>query len=279
MRTDDYGENMRKALLALKVCVFVLLLYGFVLADTVILKSGKQLDCLILEKTKEYIKVEYNGNQLYYETKTIKEIIPGAGQTQQADVIQDAENTSVVPDSGSRCANAGACFTAGVDAAAGGDFAHARAFFAAGLKIEPDNDDITGAVSLLDSVEIGRVTRDFAGFIFAGTKAMLRQHYDKAVDSFQRAFTLRPDDLDVRYNLALACQANGDYASAITYLKQIVERDIEDAHAYCLLGIACRQSGNEYQAREYLVIAKKLFEKQNDNRKALEISKLLDSSL
>ena len=43
-------------------------------ADTLILKSGKVIECKILEKKQEYIKVEYAGSPLYFECKYIRQI-------------------------------------------------------------------------------------------------------------------------------------------------------------------------------------------------------------
>ena len=43
-------------------------------ADTLILKSGKVIECNILEKKQEYIKVEYAGSPLYFECKYIQQV-------------------------------------------------------------------------------------------------------------------------------------------------------------------------------------------------------------
>jgi len=42
-------------------------------ADTLILKSGKVIECKILEKNQDYIKIEYAGGPIYYERKYIKQ--------------------------------------------------------------------------------------------------------------------------------------------------------------------------------------------------------------
>jgi PKD repeat protein len=43
-------------------------------ADTLILKSGKVIECRILEKGQDYIKVEYAGQPLYYENRYIQQV-------------------------------------------------------------------------------------------------------------------------------------------------------------------------------------------------------------
>jgi PKD repeat protein len=48
--------------------------FDLLFADTLILKSGKVIECKILEKGGDYIKVEYAGQPLYYECKYIQQI-------------------------------------------------------------------------------------------------------------------------------------------------------------------------------------------------------------
>lgn len=49
-------------------------------ADTLILKSGKVLECKIQEKSKDYIKVEYAGQPLYYEYKYVQQVHEDASE-------------------------------------------------------------------------------------------------------------------------------------------------------------------------------------------------------
>ncbi len=54
--------------------IFVLAQPVFLFADTLFLKSGKVLECRVLEKTKDYVKVEYSGRPLYFELKYVRQI-------------------------------------------------------------------------------------------------------------------------------------------------------------------------------------------------------------
>lgn len=281
LRSVDMAGFARIALF----CLLWLSICGYASADTVILKSGKRIECRILEKTAEYIKIEYRGGEIYYELKTVKEIIPAAPATEPAPVStgpvaadgSSFDTASAEPSN--TCESGNACFMAGVEKAASGRFDLARSLFAEGARIDPDNEDLLGAGALLEAVDQGRVSRDFAVSVFSGTMAMLQREYGKAVESFRTALDLDPRDRDVRYNLALALQSAGDYKAAAVYLRQAVEQDIEDAQAYCLLGIVYRKLGSEYQARECLAIARKLFEKHGDSRKAEEVTRLIEASM
>lgn len=65
---DNTIKNLAFAVLLLFV------LPDFLLADTLFLKSGKVLECRILEKTSDYVKVEYSGQPLYFELKYVRQI-------------------------------------------------------------------------------------------------------------------------------------------------------------------------------------------------------------
>ncbi len=43
-------------------------------ADTLVLKSGKIIECKILERSRDYIKAEYAGEPIYYEYKYIRQV-------------------------------------------------------------------------------------------------------------------------------------------------------------------------------------------------------------
>ncbi|MDD3345595.1 MAG: PKD domain-containing protein [Candidatus Omnitrophica bacterium] len=54
--------------------LFILACRGLLFADTLFLKSGKVFDCRIVEKTGDYVKIEYSGRPLYFEWKYVRKI-------------------------------------------------------------------------------------------------------------------------------------------------------------------------------------------------------------
>ena len=78
-------------------------------AETIVLKSGKQVQGRILERTKEYIKVDYKPSPIYYSWDSVESIdgqaVPGRTKKQQpqqqsiAEVESDGEKTKELLDS------------------------------------------------------------------------------------------------------------------------------------------------------------------------------------
>lgn len=65
------GNKMKNPFLTL---LFILACRGLLFADTLFLKSGKVFDCRIVEKTSDYVKIEYSGRPLYFEWKYVRKI-------------------------------------------------------------------------------------------------------------------------------------------------------------------------------------------------------------
>lgn len=63
-----------KVKLSVLFAVLILSFFHSAEAEVITLKSGKVIDGEIIEKTKDYIKVKYNGQEIYYENKYIKSI-------------------------------------------------------------------------------------------------------------------------------------------------------------------------------------------------------------
>ncbi|MFA5231936.1 MAG: hypothetical protein WC416_06005, partial [Candidatus Omnitrophota bacterium] len=59
---------------ALLIALNLVFLYVTARADTIYLKSGKVLEAGILEENTDYIKIDFNGNPLYYQKKYIAKI-------------------------------------------------------------------------------------------------------------------------------------------------------------------------------------------------------------
>ncbi len=101
--------------LLLRLIFFALLLIlpdNLLLADTLILKSGKVLECKILEKTKDYIRIEYAGQPLYYENKYVQQIqetpfVPEAIVLEQPPVSAEEWSKEIADEKGLKNKNSG----------------------------------------------------------------------------------------------------------------------------------------------------------------------------
>ena len=75
---------MENILFSIWVALILLVNTGDLLfADTVTLKSGKVLECRVLERGQEYLKIEYLGQPLYYENKYVQKV------SQDSDAAQE----------------------------------------------------------------------------------------------------------------------------------------------------------------------------------------------
>ena len=67
--------------------------YCFAQADTIYLKSGKVIETNILEESADYIKIDFNGNPLYYQKKYV-------GRIEKAAPVKDLHPGVEIKDSG-----------------------------------------------------------------------------------------------------------------------------------------------------------------------------------
>lgn len=85
--------------------------YDLLFADTLILKSGKVIECKILEKNQDYIKIEYAGGPLYYERKYIKqaneEFLQPKEDTSQQPISAEQWSKGIVAEKGLKSRNSG----------------------------------------------------------------------------------------------------------------------------------------------------------------------------
>ena len=222
-------------------------------AETITLKSGKQIEGDILERTDSYIKVlSQDGNTIYYENKYIRGIEKGS------------------PDKAEKH------LKKGLGLASEGKLKEAREEFKLGLDERNPEPNIQGALAILDDVDAGRVNKDYALYLFKGSDCLMSGKNEEAIAILGDAFKIKPDDLDVCYNLGVAYYSTAKYEKAIEYLKKIVGVKADDAPSWGLIGNAYYMLGNDELAVENLTKARDLFRKYKDEAAAGEINELLD---
>ena len=80
----------------------------------------------------------------------------------------------------------------------------------------------------------------------------------KAIKSYEQAYKINPDNLDVLYNIGVLHLENKHFNSAIKIFKQVLAKDSKDSAAYNNIGFALFKQGNYGQAIEYYNKALKL---------------------
>lgn len=243
-----------------------LLFYVFAQADTIYLKSGKVIEADILEENEDYIKIDFNGNPLYYQKKYVGRIEKSVS----------SENTPLVPEKKGIDPTPKDYFRRGLEAAVSSDFLQARQEFNRGLLNNSRDYNIPAALSLLDELDSGKVDRAYALNLFNGLLNMLRTDYKQAIPYFKRALEAKPDDIDVLYNLGVCYYSLDDFNQSIASFESILNIKPEDPEVYGLLGNAYYLSGRVREAKESFVLARELFRKALDTESANEIDALLN---
>ena len=104
------------------------------------------------------------------------------------------------------------------------------------------------AVTLNPNKEWTSVVNQTLGFVFQETK----QDLDAAITSYQSAYLLTPEDMDIYINLGSAFYDKQDYENALAVYRNALELDPQNAKIHCNLGFLYWGKGDTDEAiREY----------------------------
>ena len=213
--------------------IFFAFLSSSAAAEKVILKSGKVLEGRIREKTDKAILLNYRDRDLYYDLQAI-ETIDGLGPQDFSLADMKIEESEI---SGP--------FQTGLWQASQGKFEAAFDSFKQSLKENPEDGNALEAIHILEDLRAGRITDDFARALFGGTLLFLKQRYDAAERSFQKALELKPDAQELYYNIGSLYNAMGRYSAAIPYFEKLLKMNPLDPEILFSLGFS-HFSLNEY---------------------------------
>jgi len=255
-------------------------------AEGVILKSGKKIEGRIIEKTGEYVKIESNGNILYYELKYIQGIEedkPGPN------AVNFYLKNSLKYGSQAK-------------------FKEAEEELRKGMQIGPSEHNLQEVSKIIDDLRKGLIEEEYALHWFKGSHNLINAQYQPAITEFKEALKLRPHDPDlyyylgvcnysleqyeeaiidlkkiseikpndeVYYYLGASYYSLGQYPDTIAYMKKVLEINPDDAEAYSIMGTSQYLSGEPEQAQEALRKAIGLFKNKGDYLKAADIEEFL----
>ena len=236
--------KLHTVVLALLVCLFQSdLSFG----EVVFLKSGKVIDGEIVEKAKDYIKVKYNGLEVYYENKYIQKI-----ESQGPDsALTQSKQAYEVPDTSAATA---AYLKKGLELASQEDFQRAEAEFRREII------DINGALGILDDLKNGLISKEYAVSLFQSSLYLMDGENKKAIAVLEKAWEINPKDPDVNYNLGAAWFSLKDYQRAVFYLFAALKLRPEDTQAHELIAKAYYNLGQYEKAKESFSAARSLYE-------------------
>ena len=245
------------------VILTLLFSFNFALAETVILNSGKKISGKIIERNKEYIKIQSDGNEAYYENKYIKSI---EDDNQEAPSL-GAQNTET----------ASSYLEKGLKLGSEEKFEEAEEEFKKAHALDSSNPNINGAMGILEDLKKEAVTKEYAAYLFQGSLYLMNGDYQNAIIPLEKAWEINPNDPSVNYNLGIANFSIKDYKKASIYFLVVLKSHPDDAEVYALLGKSYYFMGQYQQAKENLLIARLLLQKKGDLDSLVEINNILQS--
>jgi tetratricopeptide (TPR) repeat protein len=193
-------------------------------AETIIFKSGKVLEARIDAKTNEMISVDLDGRPLYYETRLIETIDgkpPAEFQLQAVSISKDEVSGD---------------FEEGLFLASQGKFQDAVRTFQANLEKNPGDANTVESLHILEDLRQEKISPEFAQALFEGTLLFLKMRYEAATKAFQRALDIKPDALELYYNLGNLYNARKLYREAIPFFEKLLKANPMDTEVLFSLG-------------------------------------------
>jgi len=193
-------------------------------AETIIFKSGKVLEARIDAKTNEMISVDLDGRPLYYETRLIETIDgkpPAEFQLQAVSISKDEVSGD---------------FEEGLFLASQGKFQDAVRTFQANLEKNPGDANTVESLHILEDLRQEKISPEFAQALFEGTLLFLKMRYEAATKAFQRALDIKPDALELYYNLGNLYNARKLYREAIPFFEKLLKTNPMDTEVLFSLG-------------------------------------------
>jgi len=246
--------------------VSFLLLRTDALAARIILKSGKEIECRIIEKTQDYVKVDFNGALIYYQLKYIKSI------SEEEPAAKDGSPAPVDNDIPESAGDSKSFFLAALNLAAEGKFSESADKFREGLKLAPGDYNLQEGLKMAEDAADGRVPADYAALVFRGTRSMAEKKYPEAMEVFKEAIKLNPQDANLYYYLGVSAYFSGDAKQAVDYLQKAAELNPSDPEIYFNLGV------NQFSLGDYKNAVESLQKAEALNPEDGEISSLLGTA-
>ncbi|MDD5538336.1 MAG: tetratricopeptide repeat protein [Candidatus Omnitrophica bacterium] len=193
-------------------------------AETIIFKSGKVLEARIDAKTNEMVSVDLDGRPLYYETRLIETIDgkpPAEFQLQAVSISKDEVSGD---------------FEEGLFLASQGKFQDAVRTFQANLEKNPGDANTVESLHILEDLRQEKISPEFAQALFEGTLLFLKMRYEAATKAFQHALDIKPDALELYYNLGNLYNARKLYREAIPFFEKLLKANPMDTEVLFSLG-------------------------------------------
>jgi len=241
--------------------ILVLALTHFTSAETIVLKSGKEVVAEIIERSDDHIKIDISGVSVPFFLDEIESIdgakisvVPPRNSKLPQPAISK-EVTEKQPHSITDGMSGKSYFVRGTQYLNNGQYNQAIDNFQKSIELEPNSSE--------DYYNLGVA------------HASLNQ-LEEAITSFQEALKLDPNHAEASYNLGLTYHILEQPEQALVYYKKAIEINPNYATAYTNLGNLYVSLHQLQQGKESFEKARKLFQEQGDYANIQIIDEILN---
>jgi tetratricopeptide (TPR) repeat protein len=226
-------------------------------AEIIVLKSGKNVEGKLIEKTDKYIKIYFKGVPLTYYFEDIESI--------------DGERI-ISPVIGKEISQGNLSVGKGYDIVRGGARpldGESSEHYTKGLRYS-DEKKFVSAIEEFKKV-LQKVPAYYEAYICIGISYLHLGDYQQAISNLQKALEIEPKDTRALTNLGNAYRGIKKYQQAIAYYKEAIGIDSKFDAAYGCLGSIYYELGKYEEARYYYREAIGLFKANGDYDGARQI--------
>ena len=242
----------------MRLCVFFALLRCscFTLpafAETIVLKSGEKINAGVIEKTDNYVRVDFNGALISYRTFEIKSIdgkdieeekIPASAKIIETNIITAEEY-----------------FKRGVAFYSKGEFNHAVSNLNNALKINPayveaylyrgfayagKNNPDQAIADYTKAIELNPKQEE--AYFVRGAAFGAKKETENAIADYSKALEINPKYIQAYINRALLYLMSANNEKAVADINKVIEMNPKFAGGYYLRGLAYANKNNLEQA-------------------------------
>ncbi|MBU0694497.1 MAG: tetratricopeptide repeat protein [Candidatus Omnitrophica bacterium] len=204
--------------------------------ETIKLKNGRTVEGEIIERTDEFIKINYYGVSLTYYFEDIKSVDGEPVKKEEMDATIASEEVPLEHPPGFY-------YEKGVVLAAQGNLEIARKEFERALKVDPFHNETRTCVEIMEDMVKGKITREVALNIFQATYYSKLGRTQEALKRINVALRFNPDYPITYISRGFLYATIEDYNNALCDFTRVVELAPNMPDTYNNRGIIYRSMG------------------------------------
>ncbi|MDD5195637.1 MAG: tetratricopeptide repeat protein, partial [Candidatus Omnitrophica bacterium] len=214
-------------------------------AAVVLLQNGEKINGIITNKTQNELEISVAGIPRVYQMQDVKEI---RGRQVLQPKLGKVDIERLVASS----------FGKALSRAAEGEFEEAAQMFERIAKDHPSYVSAQEALNMCNEAISGKVSRQYALYVFEAKQQMFKENYPLAIVLFQKALTMNPKATSLYYDLGCVYQLLGENQKAVSYFKKISQIEPDNPDVLFKLGVSLHALRKYKEALGYFEKLEKL---------------------